>query len=369
MINANTKFNNSGQRVTVGDPFNKRITFQDILDGKDSYVDKAGIKQMMHSIGASEQDMIARTTGQVNIVADAHIPVFAYGLGKRLTVAIAIPVVHSSTNIDVGNVQANQNFINGFRKALKDKGADDKVVEFNKKMIDPISEKVKEDNYLQMNNENKTLLGDIKLVSKYNFFENETNRLTLSLDISLPTGKQADVNKVVDISGGDGQTDVGFGLAHDLQVLNILTLSYAAAYTFQFADHTAKRIPTKSTSSLSPDIDDNTWRDLGDNFLIHLATKFHYQGFHFDTAYSFQYKERDVYAGNKYEKERYEWSSKDTRQNMHTIQVSLGYDTITLYKKKQFAAPLSVTLNHTRVVAGKNVVNDPLTSLDFSMFF
>lgn len=369
LAEASDKYNNSGTQVSVADPFFKNITYKDMIMGKRDPVDKAGIIQVMDSLGASEDDQFAQTVGQVNIKATAYVPVLAWGLSKSTTVAVAVPVLKYSTNVDTGVVYTDNTQYNNFLRALEQRSAALKGAEFVNKMSAPISSKVREYNYEPLANEEGSVLGDIKVVAKRKIFESDLNLLALQTELTLPTGKKANVNKVINVSGGDGQTDVGAGIIHDLVMSSHLTLSTQTIYTVQFADKEAMRVQERQDSKLTPDVDNNARRDLGDSFIGQVGLKYNQSGFNLGSAYSLQYKEKDEYKGNLYEAERYSWSSQDTRQRMQAVQFVAGFDTLEAFKKGQFKAPLSIFLNYTMVVEGKNVVKDPVTSLDLNLYF
>ena len=54
---------------------------------------------------------------------------------------------------------------------------------------------------------------------------------------------------------------------------------------------------------------------------------------------------------------------------MESMQITAGLDTIYLFRKKAFPAPLKIMFTYTNVVDGMNVVKDPLYSIDFNMYF
>lgn len=360
------KFNSSGQQVVLADPFFSEITFANLLDGTKDPNDKGLIEAKMIEMGASLEDSLGSVKGQVNIEVQANVPVFAWGITERFTAAVAIPVTRSSVNIDTGVDHKNP----ALHAALKQKTniAPDKQVETFTKLNDPVNEKVKEYNYEPLQNETTTKLGDIKLVGKYKTYEDAKNVVTLGAEVTLPTGEEENPNKVIDVPGGDGQTDIGLNIAHDL-ILGKFVLASSLGYTVQFSDTVEKRIPFNGLSKLSPDSDNNVKRDLGDIFQASLGAKYGFSGVTLGTAYSLQYKQADTYKGSKYEQSRYDYLAQDSVQNMQAALFSVGYDTIGLYRAKKFPVPLSLNLTHTRVLSGKNVVKDPFTTLDFSLFF
>ncbi|OFZ17208.1 MAG: hypothetical protein A2X86_01795 [Bdellovibrionales bacterium GWA2_49_15] len=369
MATAENKFASNGESVSIADPFFKNITFADVIKGKLDPVDKGAVKQAMLSIGASETDSFGQTTGQININATAHVPVFAWGLTNKLTTAVAVPILKSSQNVSTGVIQQNESLHNSMKAALTAKGVDAKVAEFDNKMVDPVQSKLEDYGYKRLENEDKTQLGDIRLVAKYLALDTGANRIVVSSDLTVPTGKDSDVNEVVDVASGDDQWDVGAGVAYDYVLNDYWTLSTDAAYTWQLPDRNPERIPMYSDSKVTPDVDGNTERDLGDIAVVNAGGKWRLEGINLGAGYSYQYKGADRYNGNAYSGARYDMLEQDTVQHMHAAVVTGGYDTMSLFKAKKFPVPLSLTLSHTRVISGMNVGNDPITALDFSMFF
>ena len=369
MTSASEKYNNARQESILADPFFTDISFQNVIDGKKDPSERGSLTQIMYTMGASREDSFGTTTGQVNIEANAHAPVFALGINNQLTLALAIPFIQASVNVDAGVIQQNPSLHDSFVRTLNQKGVSEKVIEFKEKMVTPIQSKLKDYGYESLQNENVVKLGDLKVISKYQVLNLPVHRLTLTGDLTLPTGEDQKINKVVDVPSGDDQTDIGLGASYDYLLNKKITLSLATHYTLQLPDTNPERIPEKSTSKLSPHIDYSTRRDLGDMLLTQLASSYSSHGFSLHVGYAYQYKQADQYEGNQYQVQRYSWLGNETQQEMHTAQMALGYNTLELFRKKRFPVPLSVALNHTQILAGKNVVKDPLTSLDLSLFF
>ena len=141
------------------------------------------------------------------------------------------------------------------------------------------------------------------------------------------------------------------------------------AYTVQLADTVDRRIPEQYKSAASGDIDTNTGRNLGDILSLTVAPSVNYRGASLAFGYSFNYKQADTYSGSLYASERYGWLAQNSQQTMTAFLGKIGYDTITLYREGKFPLPALISLTHTQIFSGKNVVNNPLTTLDISMFF
>lgn len=369
IINANRKFDENGQNVSIAEPFFRPLSFSEIMKGETDPAKRGLIEDTMNALGANPDDSFGDTTGQVNVKVNAHVPVLAWGLTRKITVAAVVPVVKSSLNVDSGVIQRNQALHQQMIADIKSKGASAKVVEFIDKMNQPVPEKLKEYGYQPLQNENKTELGDIRLLTKYQLTDNGINRITLTGGLTIPTGHDQDVNKVVDVISGDGQTDIAIGADYDYMLSDTITLSMGTLYTFQLSDQNAERIPERVDSKLSKDIDPNTERNLGDIWMLAAAGTFSYKGFVAGAGYNFQIRQRDEYEGALYSRERYNWLGEETFQRMHAAMAKVGYNTIHLFRQKKFPVPLAFTLSHTQVLGGVNVVNDGLTALDMSIFF
>ena len=252
----------------LGDPLNSAMTFGNMIDGQYSSQDKASLEAKMFEIGRTRDDAFGQTTGQVNATASVSVPIFAMGITKKTTAAIVVPIVRTSINVSTGVLQTNGQLYNDFRDAISvSQGA---LEEFDRKTSDPINSSLSQYGYEPLENINDTRLGDIRLVLKHQLIQTDKNRSAVSFSTNLPTGQQADPNKVIDIQAGDGQLDVGIGFAHDFRITPALDFTMNFEYMAQLADTDEKRVPYSFTSKLSPDIDTNINRDLGDMVLYRL---------------------------------------------------------------------------------------------------
>jgi hypothetical protein len=361
------KYTGTGEVSVLAEPFFQSMSFSNSIAGEVDPVKRGEIEAAMIKAGANPEDSFGDIAGQVNLTANVTVPVFAIGLTEKITAAIAIPVIKTSLNLDTAVFHNNSALFNTVTSQLA--LAPGKREELIAKLNNPVDEKLKEFGYKELESEEETKLGDIKLVGKYKAFENKLNAIVVGAEVTLPTGRKEDIDKAVDLPGGDGQFDLGVTVNYDYNVNSWLTLSTGASHTVQFADTTERRIPFYRNSKLSPYKDPNTKRDLGDISLVQLASKVAFNGWNLGVGYSFQYKDKDVYTGNQFDSTWYEFAGKDTVQNMHNATATLAYDTIGLFKAKKFPIPLSVSLTHSQSFAGKNVVKDPLTVIDFALFF
>ncbi|MBT5093303.1 MAG: hypothetical protein HOM21_03610, partial [Halobacteriovoraceae bacterium] len=100
--NPESKMDEAGNKTVLADPLFKNITGNTLIGGKADASEAAGIFQKLAAANIDPNQVLAQTTGQINMAVQANVPVFAYGLTKKLTAAIIIPITHVETNVDMG---------------------------------------------------------------------------------------------------------------------------------------------------------------------------------------------------------------------------------------------------------------------------
>lgn len=375
---ANDRFNGAGQVKGVGDGFNSVVTFKDLVENEETANDQASaeakVKGLAGVLGYTPESImgqaIGETRGTVNVEVNAHVPVFAYGITKNWTTAIVVPVVQRKYSVDVGS-KANGLFQEAANEFTKDGQATaNKGAEIKEKFENAIVNKLEDNGYEPLSNGNFTDLGDIQIRNKIQLSREKYVGLAMEAAVTLPTGKQANVNKKVDIGSGDRQTDVSLGFNSDFFVTSDITLSSGVFYTAQLSDHLATRVPEEVDSTVSPDIDYDTRRNLGDIMGVQAGASYQIMTtVTLSAGYAFQYKEKDEYYGNKVQSFRYKWLAENSRQNMQSANVGIAFSTVPLFRQKKFALPMEAAIGYATVLSGKNVVKDPVTTFDLRVFF
>lgn len=133
------KYGSMGNETTIADPLFQDLTFQNLLDGNDSAKERGEILAAMNQAGASLDDSLGNTTGQINVNANVTIPVVAFGITEKLTGAIAIPIFRTSLNVDTSVVQTNQELINNLLANLEKSGASVKREDLIDKINRPVA--------------------------------------------------------------------------------------------------------------------------------------------------------------------------------------------------------------------------------------
>ncbi len=365
---ANEKFSSAGSIVPVGNAFNVNVSYNKLIDGQDSKLQKGLFQGYLNREGKNLDSSAGETTGVVNVEVDAKVPVFAMGVTRKWTAAIIVPIVTIKTNVGTGFI-ASESFKKLANKLVRD-GKKFKAEEARDKSNKAIDNKIEKYNYRPLRNQVKDVLGDIRLVNKVQLTNKKNHAIALTGSLVFPTGKESDIDEVVDPTAGDGQIDYGMGIVADWYFNSQLSFSGKIAYMVQAPDTTAKRIPEVFDSTLTPDIDPQVKRDLGNMAYASLGASYLTDlGISLKSQYSFQYKEEDTYRGSKYSFERYGWMGLDTRQSIHTFQVSIGYSTLSLFKRKIFPLPLEINFALARPLAGKNVTKDTTVVAEAAIYF
>ncbi|MBT3585196.1 MAG: hypothetical protein HN509_09825 [Halobacteriovoraceae bacterium] len=370
-LNGNSKYDQMGNSQGLGASFNKVLTYQDLVNNEATVQDQLFAEAKVNNTpGIGLEDSMGETTGEVNLAVNVHTPVLAYGLTRAWTMAIVVPIVQSDLNVDVGSVsnESLQNAANFF--AAPGQGMQAKLEEVQRKFAAATQNKLRDNGYKPLTDEKKSALGDIRLISKYNMFHDKNKSFTFISEAVLPTGKRSDVNKLVDVGSGDEQLDLGVGMAADTNITGDFQISGSVNYLVQLADRKEMRIRENADSKITPDKDSNTRRDLGDIFQTAIAGSYRvFESLLFQTGYSYQRKGADKYSGSKFAASRYDLLSDETDQEMHSFQAGLSFDTISMYRRKEFSVPMSIGLGYTKPLSGKNVIQDELTTLNMSIFF
>ncbi len=362
------KYNNLGNEVGTGDAFNKVVTIIDFIDGLDNEDDKTLLKSDLAAKGYNDFDASAgSTTGQVNVSAVASVPILALGINEKLTLAVAVPYINADVKVDTGFVASS--LLKEYSKTLESTKAN-KYDEARVKSNEAVSRKVKTSGYKSLKDERIKGVGDVKVISKYLLSNSEKVSLSMTNILTLPTGEEKDIDKLIDVPLGDGQVDaeIGFGLGYKIN--STFNAYLGANYNYQFQDKTSERIPEKSDSKLTPDIDPNVERKLGNQFKTQFSLGANLSDkFSLLSGYVFQHKQADKFSGSKFSSTRYKWLSNESEQSLSSIILAAKFSTVNMYKSGSFIVPMQVGLSYGMALAGKNTSKDNTTTFDLSLFF
>lgn len=362
------RWDGAGGYEPLANKFNKPITFGELAAGQPEASDRAQLKGLLMSKDVPLESIVGDARGVANARLTSTIPVVAYGLTDRLTVAAVVPVIYSRVNVMTGWA-SNEN-LQAVLDGLSAEGRHNKKLSFEKKLHNVVATKLAGFGYRPLENETNQEIGDVTLGAKYLIHKDDALAFAVSSRVVVPTGRQSSVEKLIDIAPGDGQWDVGLGATLEFRHSGQLASYASLGGLYQIESRRPKRVPIVQSENATPDIDFDTEERLGAS--ISSATGLRYKPFPLWTLgaqYSFQYKGPDTYSGRAFAKERYQWMSNETEQDLQSAQVGLTFSTIPLFQKGTFPAPLETTLSFATSLGGRNTNKVAMAAWELALFF
>ncbi len=360
--------NGFGTVQPIGGGLNKSVTWGDLIRAQKSGYDRNSLQGYVESKGYSMGDVVGRSSGAVDTRVTATIPVVAYGVSDNFTVAAVVPILYSNVNVTTGWA-ANDDFNQAIAKFAAD-GKNYRIASNQQKLMNVVTTDVDAKNYAPLRNESRTDLGDITLAGKYRIMKNDDFALALVPRLVLPTGRVADVDKLVDVASGSGIWDIGISAVSSYEFNGKWAMLASVGYLNQLPTYMARRVPIQTDSAATPDVDSSTYVKLGDIFTGQIGPKFRASRLiTLGSELGYQYKAPDLYSGDRYDGARYGWMSTNTEQVMFSGQLGASFSTVPLYLAKSFPVPFEASLSYANVFSGRNVNITELYSGALSLFF
>lgn len=362
------KYNSLGKVEPLGEKLNRSVLWENVISAQSDETKKKLLKGTLETKKLTSADAVGNITGSVNAYANVNVPVFAYGINERWTIALAVPVYKVELSADTGFV-VNPNT----QKIIDDLYTKDsvKASDMNQQLSHPLNDSLYKMGYKPIESEKFTALGDMKLVSKYKLSDSDSDVLTLKSELTLPTGRVSDVDKLVELPTGDGQYDIGLGLIWDHTLVSQLSWNLYTFGTIQLPDQIKRRIPKNPDGGLTPDVE-SVDRNSGDQWT--LGSSFQWGspkgGFYANLGYIYQYMQATQFRGRLFEKERYDWLSNQYPDQWLTSLVSqVGYSSIESYRSKEFPIPLQANIGFGRPLSGRNATSADVYLAELVLFF
>jgi hypothetical protein len=310
----------------------------------------------------------------------------AYGITDKLSVGVLIPYNHTKNevkaNIDTSTANVGKNPLYGtpedpFKSPIIPLAMGG--VPFNKEdTIDLLGNglDVNKDGvvdvpgfgYKRFGSWSDTMLGDIEVGAKYQFYNKGNWALSGLVGLRLPTGEVDDPDDLVDIKPGDGQADILLRLFADYTGIKNLLLATTLYYDIQLPDKQKLRVLDDVNFPLTVN-KETVDRDLGDAFELRILGNYSLsKAVSAGLEYRFTTKATDSIDGDK--GYCYSCMEEETDYTSHMILASLGYSTMQMYMDKKFKVPLNASITYRNRFAGtNNVTKSQYISLDLGVYF
>ena len=363
-----TKYDTYGSMVPLANGFNKKVTWGELIDSQPAGFERGKFVGGLESMGIGMDQEAGDARGIVDVRLTTTVPVLAYGITEKITLGIGLPIVYTNLNVSTG-WQASPAF-EAQLATLSNNGFHNRVLSYRDQLNNVVATKLSNYKYELPQNESRTEIGDLNVGGKYQIYKDMRWQAALAPKIVVPTGRTANVNKIVDPAPGDGQPDFGLGGVVEYSPHAKVSFYGSTSYTYQVASTKAKRVPISPNETATPDIDHTIQEKIGDIMTAGLGLRWKAAELvSFGLGGHYLYKPEDQYSGSRYPTHRYAWMSKDTEQKMVAGTLGLTFSTIPLFLAKKFPVPLEASVNLSRVFSGQNVGIANLAAFELAAFF
>lgn len=362
------KYEANGAIVPLAHDFNKPVTWNELIDSRPDEKVRGFLRGGLKSQGIDLEEPIGESHGLVNARVTSTVPVFAYGLTDRVTIGVGIPIVYSRTHVSTGwsispKGQAQLDM-------LKMSGNGALIESYSQDLYNVVETKIASYGYKPLQGEEHTDIGDLTLALKVLAHKEGRWAFAVSPKLVIPTGREPDVDKVVDLAPGGGIWQSGLSGVVEFEASNRLSFVGSAGYTYQWGTEKAVRVPKSDSESISPDIDWNTYKKLGDIRSVSAGAKYRFtELLTGGVGYTLAYKDKDTYNGRQFASHRYRYLEEDTWQEMQSVLGSISLSTISLYRAGKFPVPGDVSFALSSVVDGRNVTKSTLAVFELAAYF
>ena len=297
-------------------------------------------------------------------------PVFARGTTKKLTLAVAIPIINYTNNVEVS--QSGVNNAAALRaEAGGSLGAQGEAAFqiLQAGVVAGLTDSLQKGGYKPLVSRQESLVGDLQLHGLYNFYNNKRFSALSKTIVSLPTGKQDDPDDLMDL-GTYGELAVEQGLVGNLSLSNRITLAAKASYKLVAPLNSDVRVP-RSTGDALPGLDrkETVLRDGGDTTTVGTSASISVNDeFTVGSGIDLSHKQKDQLYGSN---EDWDYSILENRSEQTAAKGKIGieYSTTTAYTKGRTKIPFKIAYEFANTFAGKNVLNTSVHEFALSLFF
>ncbi|MBC7660222.1 MAG: hypothetical protein H7249_10990 [Chitinophagaceae bacterium] len=358
----------NGDRVSLAVDLYKPLKFSNVLQGETG-LKKTQLDAFMISHGFKETDTVGDFRASLNAQINVWAPVFAWGITDKITLAAAIPYYSTSTDINVGfkSNAGGTALINAFEDPATNYyyaavEASDKFANARNRL----NERLQSNQYQPLNKWNQSGWGDLTLAAKGLVVDESILKTAVTIGVIAPTGRTDDPNILTDLPYGDGQWDLFSQLTLDQIMTRNLFFNEYAKYTYQNKGRKAVRWKTYEETVEAPRY--NTNFKLGDKFDAGVSLQFEQDsGINGGIGATYFRKFGDKYDVNIVEVNNE--LKRATDQDAVYWEARLGYSTVEAYKRKEFALPMSATIEYRKQYKSRNLAVTDFTQVDLNLFF
>lgn len=309
--------------------------------------------------------------GRLSVEADPAVqyvaPLFLYGVTKKLTLGVALPVIFYHNEVGVAHSGGNlQELQNTYSQTLPELA--DAFRQLNRDLRAEFHKTLHEKGYDPLVDVNEQFLGDVQLFAGYQFGKLQNWTHAAQLHLGLPTGPQPDADSLTDLENFGRWSLRPVAITQWRQSRQVSWVA-SASYQFVLPGEIEKRVPLNSEDTLPDraqkmDLD----ADIGDSWSLSGARTYKFNS-KYATAlgYTFEQKMQDKYSGAPGGRETYLQIGTD--RLAHVGKMEFTYSTIDSFMKKKAMIPGTIVYEVSKVFAGQNVENQFKHEVWLSVYF
>lgn len=292
-------------------------------------------------------------------------PVYAYGIRSNWTIALGLPIITYSSNINLSTVNSN---LDSFRSVYSGRVSEELDRALNLDIKQEVLKTIQQRGYKPLESRNEQYLSDIQVISIYKFLQSSQYDLFYSTQLGLPTGPKYDPDDLAALNIF-GQTSIDNTFAAKLKGKYGFNFTPSLSYLYTLPDQVTARVPFNEDDSL-PDITqkENVERRISGKLTAKGEMQLEVNNdLSFSTSYSQSQKGDDTYVGIG--NSRYDLIGINTYAREEKYSLGVNYNTISAYFKKKALLPFILSYEFSDIFKGENINRRTLHEFSFVMFF
>ncbi len=367
---ANEKSNPEGKAISLAEPLWKPLKFKNILSTEEDPLKRTQLEGFLLQQGLSKEQSVGDFQANLSARINVWAPILAWGLTDKLTLAVAVPYYSTSTDIQPGfrtNAGANDFFARLTTPSMNNYAAALDAQERFQDAVGRLNNKLRKYSYQELSYWNQSGWGDTTLALKALTVDQDVLKMAVTAGLVAPTGRKENPRILTDLPYGDGQWDLFSQLTFDQKLGADFFVNQFAKYTYQAPD---KRVIPWKTAEESIEVPVNATRfKYGDKVDAGVSVQMEQDSTGatggLGLLYFRKFGDRFTVEDPAVKSELQRWSD----QQSQYAQAKVGYTTVPAYRRKEFAAPLSVSLEYRRQLVSRNMPINDFAQMDFNLFF
>ncbi len=361
------KFTSDGQLVTLGD-YHSVVFDSQALQQAEPRVQQ--LVNVLNQFGHQNLgDALNLGVLRIDVKPDVRYfaPLHAYGVTKRLTIAVGLPIVTYDNRISLRQEGSNLDQVQAEVGAAFPE-LNDAFTQMRISLVESVNSELARKGYKPLADRNETIYGDVQVAALYQFFKSPNLAMTSKTLVGLPTGPADDPDDLADL-GAFGETSLEEILLVNWRPWSRLQITTKAGYRWLIPDRAMKRVPDGRNDPL-PGLErkERLQRDKGDAITVGLSGNLKLLS-RVKAAIGVEHLQR---GRDRYEGARgwdYSSLSRNTDGESTRVRTGIEYDSTDAYFGGTASVPLLASYEFSDTVAGRNVERQNIHELWLTFFF